>query len=469
MVEVGIMTIKQHKIIDEVRRTIKKYSMFSPGDAVLVGLSGGPDSVCLLHVLSRLRDEMSLGLYAAYIDHGLRPVETPGEISFCKGLCDSLSIPIKVKAIEVKDYAIQRGLGKQEAARHLRYEALKEIASEVGASKIALGHNADDQVETFFINLLRGTGPKGLSGIPPVRENIIRPLIETKRKDIDEFIDEEGLNFIIDSSNLRKDYLRNWIRLSLIPEMRKINPSLTETMTRMMGILREEEGYFEILVTKALMRMITRRRERYIELFLSPMETLDRVLLRRVLRRAIDEIRGLRRISFIHIDDMLELIKKGKAGDRLYLPEDLRVIKGYSTLIITAEPPVKIGRYNLTIPGEVIIKETGIRIVAEISDRADDIGDGRNILTFDADRTVHNLHIRPRESGDFFYPLGFGRRKKLQDFFVDEKIPRDERDSIPLVLSGNDIIWVVGFRGDERFKVTKDTKRFLRLKVLGGI
>ncbi|MFN3481335.1 MAG: tRNA lysidine(34) synthetase TilS, partial [Thermodesulfovibrionales bacterium] len=180
---------------------------------------------------------MSLDLYAAYIDHGLRPVETPGEISFCKGLCDSLSILMKVRAIEVKEYAIQRGLGKQEAARHLRYEALKKIASEVGASKIALGHNADDQVETFFINLLRGTGPRGLSGIPPVRENIIRPLIETKRKDIEEFIDEEGLNFIIDSSNLRKDYLRNWIRLSLIPEMRKINPSLTETMTRMMGIL----------------------------------------------------------------------------------------------------------------------------------------------------------------------------------------------------------------------------------------
>lgn len=457
--------IKQHKVIDEVKSTIRKYSMLSPGDTVLVGLSGGPDSVCLLQVLTELKDELSLGLYAAYIDHGLRPLETPGEIDFCKNLCKRLDVPFMVMAINVREYVIQGGLSKQEAARHLRYKALKEIASEVRASKIALGHNADDQVETFFINILRGTGPKGLSGIPPVRENIIRPLIETGRAEIEEYLEKEKLNYIIDSSNLKKDYLRNWIRLSLTPEMRKINPSLTETLTRMMDIIKEEEGYFDILVTKALMRMITRKREGYIELFLSPMETLDRVLLRRVLRRAIDEIKGLKRISFTHIEGILALVKNGKAGDRLYLPNDLRVIKGYSTLIITTEPPIKIGRYNLTIPGEVIIKETGIKIEAVISEKIDDIGDGKNILTLDADKVEENLHIRPRERGDFFYPLGFGKRKKLQDFFVDERIPRDERDTIPLVLSGNDIIWVVGFRGDERFKVTKDTKRFLRLKV----
>lgn len=461
--------IKQPKIIDEIKKTINKYSMLSRGDTVLVGLSGGPDSVCLLHVLSRLRDEMSLCLYAAYIDHGLRPIETPGEIDFCKGLCDSLSILMKVKAIEVKEYAAQRGMSKQEAARHLRYEALNEIASEVRASKIALGHNADDQVETFFINILRGTGPKGLSGIPPVRENIIRPLIETGRAKIEEYIEKEKLNYIIDSSNLKKDYLRNWIRLSLIPEMRKINPSLTETMIRMMGILREEEGYFDILVTKALMRMITRKREGYIELFLSPMETLDRVLLRRVLRRAIDEIRGLKRISFIHFEDMLELIKKGKTGDRLYLPDNLRVIKGYSTLIMTTEPPIMIGKYSLTVPGTVIIKETGITIKAEILEKIEGLGDGKHTIVLDADKAGQHFYIRPRERGDFFYPLGFGRRKKLQDFFVDEKVPRDERDTIPIVLSGNDIIWIVGLRGDERFKVTEDTKRFLRLKVSGGI
>lgn len=439
--------------------------MLSSKETVLVGLSGGPDSVCLLHVLSGLREEMSLSLYAAYIDHGLRPLETPGEIEFCKGLCKNLGIPLKVRSINVSEYAVKRGLSKQEAARYLRYKAIEEIAAEVKASKIALGHNGDDQVETFFINVLRGTGPAGLSGIPPVRKNIIRPLIERTRSEIQEFLEEGKINYIMDSSNLKKDYLRNWVRLSLIPELKKVNPSLTETMTRMMYILREEDGYFDILVTKALMRMITRKRKDSIELFISPMETIQKVLLRRILRRAIAEIRGLRQIGFIHIEGILDLIKKGKAGDRLYLPDDLRVIKGYSTLIITKEPPIGINKYPLPVPGEVFIKETGIIIKARILDGVDDLGDGRYTLTLDADRTAQDLSIRARQRGDFFYPLGLGKRKKLQDFFVDEKIPRDERDSIPLVLSGNDIIWVTGLRGDERFKVTEHTKRFLRLEV----
>lgn len=462
------MTIK-HNLIEKFRKCIDRYLMLSSGETILIGLSGGPDSVCLLHLLWELKDELSLGLCAAYIDHGFRPSETPGEIEFCKGLCEALSVPFKVRSVDVMGYSKERGLSKQEAARFLRYEALKEIATEIGASKIALGHTADDQVETFFINILRGSGSRGLSGIPPVRENIIRPLIEIGRTEIEEYLDEKGLSYIVDSSNLRKDYLRNWIRLSLIPELKRINPSLTETMTRMMEILREEEGYFDIHITKALMRIIWKKREGYIELFLSPMETLEKVILRRVLRRAIDEIKGLREIGFAHIEEIIELIKKGKAGDRIYLPNDLRVIKGYSTLIITREPPVRIGSYTLRVPGEVAIKEIGMMIRAEILDRVEGLGDGRYILILDADRTGQDLLIRPRERGDFFYPLGLGRRKKLQDFFVDEKVPRDERDAIPLVLSGNDIIWIVGFRGDERFKVTESTKRFLRLSSLGGI
>lgn len=461
------MTDIKNKLINKIRKTISSHSMLSYGETVLVGLSGGPDSVCLIHLLSELRRDMSLSIYAAYIDHGLRPSETIEEIDFCKGLCEGISIPLKVRSINVEEYAVKSGLSKQEAARHLRYEALEEIAAEVKASKIALGHNADDQVETFFINIIRGTGPAGLSGIPPVRKNIIRPLIETSRLEIEEFLEEGRTEYVIDSSNLKRDYLRNWVRLTLIPELKKVNPSLTDTLTRMMNILREEEGYFDILVTKALIRMITRKRKDYIELFISPMETIEKVLLRRILRRAIAEIRGLRRIGFIHIEGILDLIKKGKAGDMLYLPDHVRVIKSYSTLIIAREPPIRINRYPLPVPGEVFIKETGIMIMARILDRVEDLGDGRYILTLDADRTGKDLYVRARQKGDFFYPLGLGKRKKLQDFFVDEKVPRDERDSIPLVLSKNDIIWVMGFRGDERFKVTKHTKRFLRLEMKG--
>ncbi len=460
-----IKKLERYPIIGRVKQTISAYSMLNLKECVLVGLSGGPDSVCLLHILAELIEEMSLSLYAAYIDHGLRPSETPEEIKFCKNLCNGLSVYLTVRPVDVKSYALNTGLSKQEAARRLRYKVLEEVASELGADKIALGHNADDQVETFFINILRGTGPRGLSGIPPVRENIIRPLIEIRRSEIERFLEERRIKYIIDSSNLKRDYLRNWLRLSFIPELKKVNPSLTETMTRMFSILREEEAYFDIIVTKTLMRLITRKREGYIELFLSPIEVIDKVILRRVLRRVIDDVIGLREVGFIHIEDIIELIKRGRSGDRLYLPKNVRVIKGYSTLIITREPPIRIGRYDLRVPGEVFIKETGTRLRAELMDRVVDMGNGRNVIVLDADRTGLKLHIRPRQKGDFFYPLGFGKRKKLQDFFVDEKIPRDERDSIPIVLAGNDIIWVTGLRGDDRFKVTKLTRSFLRLEI----
>ncbi len=169
-------------IIAKTKNTIVKYSMLSPGDGVLAGLSGGPDSVCLLVILDRLREHFGINLYAAYIEHGLRPCETPAEIDFCKELCLSLNVPFSVKSVDVKSFAKAQGLNKQEAARELRYKALNEAAHTAGASKIALGHTADDQAETVIMRLLRGAGTLGLSGIPPVRKNIIRPIIGLERK-----------------------------------------------------------------------------------------------------------------------------------------------------------------------------------------------------------------------------------------------------------------------------------------------
>lgn len=457
--------------IKKIKDTIKKHSMLSVGERVLTGLSGGPDSVCLLTVLNRLKDEFKLDLHAIYIDHGLRPDETQREMEFCRNLCEGLNVPFIIRSIDVKSYARERGLNKQEAARDLRYRTFHEVAHEVKAHRIALGHNADDQAETFLMRLFRGSGSTGLSGIPPVRGNIIRPLIEIERKEIEHFLDEEKINFIIDSSNLKEDYLRNKIRLSLIPMVKEFNPNIIQTLAKTTDIRREEERYFEILVTRTLMKLISRKTNERIELFLAPMEAMDRVIQRRVLRRAIEETKGLRGISFIHIEDIVELIKNGKPGDRLYLPKGIRAIKQYSTLIFTSEPPVKLKPYTLEVPGELILKEAGILLKASIEDFVGAIhelpmlGDGKTMAVFDAEKLKFPLTLRARKPGDFFYPLGFGKRKKLQDYFVDNKILRDERDRVPLVVSGDDIAWVVGYRGDERFKVSEETKRFLRLEV----
>lgn len=462
------------KLLDKVKATNKKYSMLHEKDRILVGLSGGPDSVCLLLLLNQLKDEYKLDLHAIYIDHGLRPEEIPDEIKFCKNLCENFNIPFITKSIDVMSYAKELGLNKQEAARELRYKALEEVAIEKGANKIAIAHNADDQAETFFMRILRGSGQKGLSGIPPVRGKIIRPLIEIERKEIEDFLFQNSelrtrnaeLPFMVDSSNIKKDYFRNWLRLSVMPEFQRKNPDLINTIGRVSEIIREEDNYLELIVTKTLMKLIPKKTDKTIELFLVPLENMDKVILRRVLRRAIDAVKGLRGINFIHIEDIIGLIKNGDSGDRLYLPKGIRVIKGYSTLILTSELPVKLGTYSLEVPGEVILREAGILIKSSIEEQsAERKAQEKSVAIFDADKVKAPLTIRSRKDGDFFYPSGFGKKKKLQDFFVNEKVPRDERDKVPIVLSGEEIIWIAGYRGDERFNITSDTKKIVLLEI----
>lgn len=455
------------EIIEKVKETVQKHHMLAHGDHVLIGLSGGPDSVCLLTILNKLKHELGVHLSAAYIDHGLRPDETPYEIDFCRDLCNSLGMPFITRSIDVKSYVKERKLNKQEAARELRYRVLNEIAAETAANKIALGHNAGDQAETIVMRLFRGTGPSGLSGIPPVRRHIIRPLIEVERIEIEKFLEDEGMGFVIDSSNLKHEYLRNKIRHLIIPAIKNINRDITKTLSRTADIFRDEERYFEIIVTKTMMRLITRKTDKTIELFLGPLEAMDTVILRRVLRRAIDETKGLHGISFIHIEEIISLIKSGKSGDRIYLPKDIRVIKGYSTLIITSEKPAKLDTCVMDNHGEVVLKEALMVIHSQVIN-IDELGDfrgGRKVVAIDCDKVHFPLTIRGRLHGDFFYPAGFGKKKKIQDYFVDEKIPRDERDAIPLLISDNNIVWVIGYRLDERYKVDKDTKRVLKLEI----
>ena len=448
--------------------------MISGIERVLIALSGGPDSVCLLNVLNNLKEELRLNLHVLYVDHGLRPEETPGEIEFSKVLCGKLNLPFITKSINVQSYAQEKGMNRQEAARELRYRAFEEAAIEINANKIAVGHTADDQAETILMRLLRGTGPTGLSGIPQVRGKIIRPLIEIQRKEIEQYLEEKKIDYIVDSSNLKKDYVRNKIRLSLMPLIKEINPNIIDTLSRTAAIFREEERYFEVLVEKTSMNLISRKTDSRIELFLTPLAAMEKIILRRILRRAIDETTGIRGINFVHIEDIVDLIKRGKAGDRLYLPQGIRAIMGYSTLILTSESPSKLNECTLKVPGEMVLKESGILICATIEEYQEP--EDRDLIStlesrlstftvFDADRLIFPLTVRPRRKGDFFYPLGFGRKKKLQDFFVNEKVPRDERDAIPLIMSGDDIVWVVGYRADERFKVTNVTKRVLNIEV----
>ena len=455
-------------ITEAITKTIRKHSMLKGDETVLVGLSGGPDSVCLTVALRQIFPDLKLN--AAYIDHGLRPEETPSEIALCERLCEQLGAGFYRRAINAGEFSRKEKLNLQEAARRLRYSELEYIALTTDSSLIALGHNLDDQCETFFMRVLRGSGPKGLSGIPPKRNMIIRPLIETSRQEIEGFLKSEEIDFVTDSSNLKEDYLRNRLRSTLMPVLREINPNILGTVSRTCDILNEEERYFFITVTKKLMTLITHKTDTAIEMFTGPFETLDRAIARRVIRRAIEETRSLRAIGLEHIEDILILAMRGKAGDSLDLPGGLTAYKKYSTFVITSDKPLRLSDYTLSEEGFVELSETRRKLKASLVDReeAGRIMRSPNKLRtiLDADKTPFPLNIRSRQDGDHFYPLGFGKRKKIQDLMVDEKVPRFERDEVPVVLSGDRIAWVAGCRADERFGPTDETERFLLLELL---
>ena len=449
-------------ILKKVLDTINKYSMLSEGDSVLLGLSGGPDSICLARILHKLKVDFNLTLNAVYIDHALRPGEVVREKAFCKNFCDTLGIGFFWRSVDLTKDARNRTSNIQEAARELRYGVYEEISGEIRATKIALGHTADDQAETFLMRLLRGSGSRGLSGIPPVRGKIIRPLIEIERIEIEDFLASDlHAQYMVDSSNLKTDYFRNWIRQKVFPELKKKNPSLLKTFCRAADILREEDAYLELIVTKTLMKLISRKSEHTVELFLSPLKTMQKPILRRVLRRVFHETAGLRGIDFVHVEDIIELIRNGKTGDRISLPKGVKVFKSYATLVLTTELPKKLQLRKFNPPGKLLLDEVSIVLAAEISEKLEKPYNGKDTAVFDVDKLTFPLQVRGRKKGDYFYPLHFGKRKKLQDFFVDIKIPRDERDAVPVVLSDDNILWIAGYRMDERFKANEETKKFL--------
>jgi tRNA(Ile)-lysidine synthase len=457
-------------ILEKVFKTIKNHSMLTDGDQVLIGLSGGPDSVCLTAILDKLKDNFNLSLSAVYVDHGLRPRETGNEIGFCEGLCERFGIKFYSKCVNVKEYARSTHMNLQEAAREMRYAVFRSIAKELGNAKIALAHHREDQAETVLMRLIRGAGRAGLSGILPVRGNIIRPLIEIERREIEKFLDSQipPMPFISDSSNLSIGYTRNWLRIEVIPEIKKRSPEVVSNICRTAEILKDEDDYLEVIVTKVMMRLISRKTPGAIELFLIPLTHMEKPVLRRVLRRATGEITGFRGVYFKHIEEIIKLIKDGGTGSMLDLPGGMRAVRRYSTLLLTREAGQELRTRRLHLPGEVFLQECSALMRAEASLQVEGSCDGIKCAVFDYGRITLPLIVRKRKAGDYFYPSGFGRKKKLQDFFVDNKIPKELRDIVPLLVTGaDDIMWVAGYRTDERFTPKEETKEFLVVTLLG--
>lgn len=460
------MTNVEAALKEKVLKTISRYRMLQAGERVLVAVSGGPDSVALLHLLVALSSELALKLHVFHLNHQMRGAEAEKDARFVKKMAKDLGIPATFRSFDVPSFLKKSRFSPQEGARQIRFKLLEEEADKIEADKIALGHQADDQMETFLIRLIKGTGTDGLRGIPPVRDRFIRPLIEISRDEIEAYLKEKKIDYRLDATNLETRYLRNKVRRELVPVLKKYNPCFLENLLKLTTIIRDEQAFLE----EELGYWFPGKREKK-EKGVLPLVSFIGVpiaLIRLFLRQQIAFVKGdLKDVEFKHIEPIVSFLEGKTPSIELDLPGDTLVFNEYENLIITKKALLRtlpVTRVWLNVPGETEVPELKMKVIATFQDEIGETKRGSNAAMFDADVFEQPLSVRTRLPGDRFQPLGLRGTKKLQNFFVDEKVPEKERDRVPLIESGGKIVWVVGHRIDDAFKLSDKTRKILLLE-----
>lgn len=462
-------------MLESAYMTIIRYNMLSKNDSVIVGVSGGPDSMALLHFLYTLSDEFSLKIHVAHLNHMLRGKESDEDTEYVKEYCRKLNIPCTVRYVDINALSKEYGLSSEEAGRRARYGFFMDLARETGATKIALAHNLNDQAETVLMRVMRGTGLDGLCGIKPVRDGLyIRPLIHTIRSEIEEYCRKNGIIPRIDSTNLKPVYARNKVRIQLIPYIKEnFNVNIEHSLSSMVELLGEDNDFISSYAENAYNKISTLR-DGGVCLDIKHLKELHIAIERRVLRKAVEEVKGnLTEIESKHIELITHMLNEGSTGAAVELPGGVKARISYDALQIVKEDKSTNKRFchSLAIPGRSYIPEINGIIEAEIIDA--DLGyndSGRYVKCFDYGKIKDALSIRSRNEGDYIVPLGMKGRKKIKELFIDCKIPKYERDSIPLISINNEVIWAVGYKMSDNYKVDKSTRKVLRLefKRFGG-
>jgi len=455
---------------------IRKNSLISTGDHVLAAVSGGPDSVALLAVLTNLKDTLAIErLTVAHFDHRLRGDESDRDREFVRNLALSAGLDFLCGADDVRAFAGSRKISVEMAARECRRSFLVRTAAELGADKIALGHTADDQAEEVILSILRGTGPAGIQAMAPMTaQGVIRPLLFATRDMVMEYLRECGMDFRIDSTNVTSSCQRNFLRLEIFPLLRKaFHPQITQTITRCADLAREEESWWASQVRKFWEDICLELSEGRCKLDCARLKQLHPAFVRRVLRSSIDKVRGgLSGVGLVHVEPLIELIYSGKSGKSIQIPGGIEAVRCGAALVIRSrryiQPPE--GPLDMTLrihePGNYVIGKFGFEF--RLCDRTarGTPDSGADCVRMDSDKLKRPLELRFPRTGDRFRPLGMSGSKKLQDFFTDCKIPREERKMVPLVCDSEKICWVAGMRMDDRVKVDTGTRQVLMVRLL---
>lgn len=457
-------------IFDQVRRAIRDFRLIEKGDTVLAAVSGGPDSLAMLEILHQIRDEFSFHLHVVHLNHGIRE-EAEREAEFVRDFAENRDIPVTILKYNIPMHLKETGGSLQEEAREIRYQLFTEVAEQIGAQVISLGHHADDLAETVFMRFLRGAGLEGLVGFTPrSRGRLIRPLIYVTRIEIEEFCAARGLTPCYDPSNTKPVYLRNRIRLELLPYLEaEYNPNLRQHLVQMSHILGEENQALEELAGQEYQEVIAKEEPDLIFFHFHALAKKNPPILRRILRLGMEKLKGNKKNFYLtHYLQMQDMILNGLPGKMLILPDGYLLYRGYTMIRLGKAEAIwkkSLGRYTLAVPGEVYLPEVDLTIRAEIWDGPVIIAGEQAAL--DAERLGETLLIRSREPGDWFCPLGMGGKKKVKDYLMDEKVERLQRDRLPIVTTeSGEIVWIAGLRMDERFKVTSKTRKTCILSIL---
>jgi tRNA(Ile)-lysidine synthase len=475
----------EKKIVRTVKQAIAEHSMFQAGDRVLVGVSGGPDSVALLHLLETLAPLFSFRLAIAHLNHCLRKKESDRDAEFVRKLAQKLNLPVYSEKIDVHHYKRQHKLSLEEAARQVRYTFFNQVAKENGFNKIALGHQYDDNAELILMFFLRGSGPLGLSGIPAARDDkIVRPLINLRRSEIIDYLTEKKLEYVSDTSNTDLHHQRNKLRHDLIPNiLASYNPRISETLNRLAAVMRSEDEWLDALVEPMFQQHLLHKDDLGIQLSLEEFDRLPGAAQRRLIRRAILTVKGdLRRITYTHVAAVIRLANTGPITGSLDLPDGIMIQRNHRVLSIVKvrhdlrprgnDLPNRICpayEYVLDAPGSVHIQETGdtIKFVEiDIDEIPDFCQTGQQLAFFDINKVRFPLIVRNFRPGDRFSPLGMTGTQKLKKFFINNKISRELRTKCPLVVSNHSIIWVAGHRINNSVKIGTETRAVLRAELL---
>ena len=448
----------------KVLEFIRKNKLVKKGNSVVLGVSGGADSICMLKLLSDLQKRLGISLYVLHINHMIRGEEADQDAAFVKKICTKFKVPHRVINVDVPALAEREGLSEEEAGRYVRYDEFSKYAYEVSATKIAVAHNSNDNAETVLMNLARGTGIKGLGGIPPKREmedangnvvEVIRPILCLSRKEIEDYLKENEIEYRNDSTNDSTDYTRNKIRLEIMPLLENINDNAMQNITNASNELADTSNYIEKDVDEAYEEFVT---EEDGKLFLSDESfAIDPIVLTGVIRKMIENIAGkLKDITRIHVGDVVSLSEK-QVGKKIDLPYSIVAEREYEGISMFSES-------NET-ESETKNKEVIISFEEDDFDRTS-IEELKYTKWLDYDK-IDDVVVRTRQKGDYIVIDKDGATKKLKKYFIDEKIPRRERDEVLLVADGNHILWVVGYRISEDVKVTSSTKKVVKLEYKG--